>query len=154
MLAKLLLLFILVPLAELLLLLYIADQTSFAFTVGLIVATGVTGAALARWQGLRTIARIRDEINQGRPPAGALVDGLLILIAGALLLTPGLLTDLVGFSLLIPPLRAWVKRRVAKRLQASLHFPGPPGGDAGDEAWDLGPRRDEVIDSRMIDREQ
>ncbi len=153
MLAKLLLLFTLVPLAELLLLLYIADKTSFWFTVGLILVTGITGAALARWQGLRTIARIRDEFSQGRPPAGALVDGLLILIAGALLITPGLLTDVVGFSLLIPPIRTAIKRRVRKRLQASLHFPEPPGGDVGGDAGDQGPRRDEVIDSRMIDRD-
>lgn len=148
--AKLLLLFTLLPFAELLLLLAIAEQTSFWFTVGLILLTGIVGASLARWQGVQTVARIRRDLAAGQPPADALVDGLLILIAGALLVTPGILTDLAGFALLVPSLRKVIKRRVANRFTASLHVSSPPGAWTSD-AWSRGPRKDEVIDSHIVD---
>lgn len=76
----------------------------------LVLADGVAGALLWRWQGLRVLRRIHDDMTAGRMPADALVDGLLIFLAGALLITPGMLTDVVGFALLIPPIRAVMKR--------------------------------------------
>ena len=106
MLLKLLSLFILVPLVELALLLYLADASSWQFTLLLVIATGVIGTLLAREQGWRTWTRIRDELAAGRMPADSLLDGVLIFIAGALLLTPGVLTDLLGISLLVPWCRA------------------------------------------------
>src|SRR3972149_4678710 len=117
MLFYLFLLFTLVPLVELALLIWIGGQTSIGFTIALVLTTGIVGAALARWQGWRTRARIQDELHAGRMPADALVDGLLILVAGLLLVTPGVLTDAVGFSLLIPPLRTLVKRSVSAWLR-------------------------------------
>ncbi len=95
MLLILLLLFIFVPLVELALLLYLADTTSWQLTLGLVVATGVFGTALARSQGWRAWSRIRDELAAGRMPAEPLLDAVLIFVAGALLLTPGILTDLL-----------------------------------------------------------
>lgn len=149
--AKLLLLFTLLPFVELLLLIYIADQTNFLFTVGLILVTGVVGAFLARWQGVQTVAKIRRDLAEGRPPADSLVDGLLILVAGAVLLTPGILTDLFGFVLLIPPLRMLVKRYVGRRIRASLHIQTPQGSWTGGDRWDEQPRRDEVIEGRVVE---
>lgn len=74
-------------------------------TVGVVILTGFVGATLARWQGLRTLARIQGELASGRMPGDELADGALILLAAALLVTPGFLTDLLGAFLLIPPTR-------------------------------------------------
>ena len=115
--ARLALLFVLVPAVELALLYQLAGVIGFWPEVGLIVLTGLAGAALARYQGRETLRRLRAGMAAGRPPADAAVDGVLILIAGALLLTPGLLTDAAGFSLLIPGLRRGVKRAVAAGLK-------------------------------------
>lgn len=116
MLARLALLFVTVPLAELALLVWLGSRVGLVPTVALVVVTGIAGAALARWQGLATLARFRAALDAGRLPHRELVDGVLILVAGALLLTPGLLTDLTGFLLLAPP----VRRRVGERAVAAI----------------------------------
>ena len=117
MLVKLLLLFTLLPIVELALLLYLADATSWQLALGIVLATGILGAMLARRQGWRTSQRIREQLARGPMPGDALLDALLILIAGALLVTPGVLTDAVGFLLLIPPCRRLIKRRLVARFQ-------------------------------------
>ena len=91
-----------------------------SFPDPLVVLTGVTGAWLARLEGLRTLWRLRDDLAQGRLPGQALMDGMSILVGGALLLTPGILTDFVGFSLLLPPTRRAIQRRVTRRLEQSI----------------------------------
>ncbi|MCB0292521.1 MAG: FxsA family protein, partial [Calditrichaeota bacterium] len=103
--AKLLFLFIAIPLAELALLVKLGEVLGFWPTIGLVIVTGILGASLAKAQGFMIYARIQQELAAGRMPTGELLDGLLILIGGIVLLTPGLLTDLCGFALLIPPLR-------------------------------------------------
>ncbi len=113
---KLLVLFTVVPLIELALLIKLGQLTSVATTVAVVIFTGIVGAGLARREGFKTWSRIQHNIQQGISPADDMVDGLLILIAGAVLITPGLLTDALGFGLLIPPLR----RRIRKKL--SDHF--------------------------------
>ena len=105
MLARLLLLFVLVPLLELALLIKVGQHVGVWPTVGLVVLTGVLGASLAKQQGLLTLRQIERELEFGRIPAAQLVDGLIILIGGALLLTPGFLTDTLGLCLLLPPTR-------------------------------------------------
>lgn len=119
--SRLLLLFILVPLAEILLLIQIGKWVGFWPTVGLVLVTGVLGASLARDQGLQIIEQIRREFNQSSLPTDAMLEGLLVLIAGIVLLTPGVLTDLCGFLLLIPPLRRvvrdWIKRYAQKKIR-------------------------------------
>jgi UPF0716 protein FxsA len=110
MLFYLFLLFTVVPLAELALLVWLGGQTEWWVPVLLVLADGVVGALLWRWQGLRAIVRIQADMAEGRMPADALVDGLLIFLAGALMITPGMITDVAGFALLIPPIRAVVKR--------------------------------------------
>ena len=113
---RLLLLFTVVPLVELFLLVKLGTVVGVGPTIGLVIFTGVLGAWLARQQGLGVLRRLRVELAEGRLPAGALIDGLLILVAGAVLLTPGLLTDALGFVLLVPPTRAVVRRIVAARF--------------------------------------
>lgn len=115
MLLRLILLMTLVPLAELALLVQLTILwDSLLLTIGIVLATGLFGAALARHQGLKVWRRIRDSLSAGELPADSLLDGLFILLAAALLVTPGLLTDAFGFLLLIPPTRK-VARRLAKR---------------------------------------
>ena len=103
------LLFVLLPLAELAMLMVLADWTNWKVSLAVVIITGVIGAGLMRHQGLRALSRIRHELRHGRMPGDALVDSLLIVVAGALLLTPGVLTDAIGIVLLIPFTRPWVK---------------------------------------------
>lgn len=110
MLFYLLLLFTVVPLVELALLVWLGGQTAWWVPIVLVLATGMAGTMLWRWQGWKVARRIQEEMAAGRMPADALVDGLLIFLAGAFLITPGVLTDAVGFALLIPPIRAAVKQ--------------------------------------------
>ena len=87
-------------------------------TVGLIAATGVLGAALAKREGLRVWGEWREALEQGKVPAVGLVDGLLVFLGGLLLLAPGLLGDVVGVFLLVPPTRRLVANFVRARLEA------------------------------------
>lgn len=118
---KLLLLFIGLPLLEIIILVKLGEVIGFWPTIGLVVGTGVLGASLAKAQGFLVYARIQNELAAGRIPAGELLDGLLILIGGIVLLTPGLLTDLLGFALLIPLVRAlfkaWLKQKFGGMVQ-------------------------------------
>ena len=129
--ARLVVLFITVPLVELYLLFQITAWTqSPAATIALVLFTGFLGAWLTKQQGLQTLTRIQKAISEGRMPAQELVDGGMILFAGALLLTPGLLTDVFGFSLLAPACRT-VYRGLLKRYfpkpNIHVHVPGAGG---------------------------
>ncbi len=146
MLGNLLLLFTVVPLVELMLLVWIGTKTSLLFTICLVLTTGIVGASLARWQGWRTVRRIQDELAAGRMPADAMVDGLLILVAGAFLVTPGVITDLAGIVLLVPPLRALVKRRVAASLRRHIRVESVHVGGFRPDS----PGHDRIIDAEVI----
>lgn len=117
--ALLLLALVAVPLVELYLLFRLAGAVGFLATVGVVVATGVVGAALARTQGVQTVRRLQHRMANGESPSRELIDGALILVGAALLLTPGLLTDAAGFLLLLPftrpPIRAGLRRRFDRR---------------------------------------
>ena len=102
------LLFLIVPLIEVVILIQVGRAVGAGYTVILIIGTAALGAALLRWQGLATLARVRLSMDQGRLPATELIEGLLLLIAGALLLTPGFFTDALGFLALLPGLRKFV----------------------------------------------
>jgi UPF0716 protein FxsA len=144
MLFRLLLLFTLLPLVELAILLWIADRTSLWFTIGLVLLTGIIGAALAKLEGWRTVRRIQTDLSAGRMPADALVDALLILVAGALLVTPGVLTDLFGFSLLLPPFRKWMKGRLKRRFADRFQIRG---------YWRTGDRS-EIVDAKITSEDR
>lgn len=116
---RLLLLFILVPAIELSLLIEVGKVIGFWSTMGLIVLTGFIGSSLTRQQGLSVWTRFNGRMQQGQLPGTELVDGLIILVAGALLLTPGILTDVVGFLGLIPQSRKLIRSAVQKRIKVS-----------------------------------
>ena len=117
---RLLLLFIVVPAVELALLIEIGRRIGTLETIGLIVVTGIVGAAMARREGLRVLSRLREDVSAGEMPAAPLLDGVMILIASALLVTPGVLTDAVGFLCLIPAFRARVKRVLMRRIERAV----------------------------------
>ena len=116
MLGYLILLFTVVPIVELALLIKVGQYIGVGYTLGIVVITGVVGAYLARLQGFLTLRRIQEDINQGRMPTDRLFDGVLILCSGILLLTPGFITDIIGFMGLIPFTRnlfkRWLKRKI------------------------------------------
>ena len=120
MLSRLIFIFVVVPLLELAVLLRIGQWIGLMPTVALVVTTGVAGAALARQQGIRAFLAVQRELASGRLPGRALLDGLAILVGGALLLTPGVLTDLLGFSLLIPVSRQWLQRLARRNLERRI----------------------------------
>lgn len=120
MLSRLILLFVTIPLVELAILLQVGQWIGLWPTVGLVVATGIAGAALARHQGLRAFLAVQQELASGRLPGRSLLDGLSILVGGAFLLTPGILTDIAGFSLLLPFSRRWLQRAVQRRLERRI----------------------------------
>lgn len=119
---RLFLLFTCVPLVELYLLLKIGSIVGVLNTILLVIITGVLGAYLAQLQGLRTLERIRTLMAHGEMPGEPLIDALLILVAGFLLITPGILTDLLGFLMLIPatraPIRRWIRGQLERKFAA------------------------------------
>ena len=117
---RLLLLFVALPAIELALLIEIGSRFGTLHTIGLIIATGVIGAALARRQGLGVLTKIRKDTEEGRLPATSIADGVMILVASALLVTPGVLTDAFGFALLVPAFRGFVRRQVWKRVDSAV----------------------------------
>lgn len=119
---KLLLLFILVPLAELLLFATLGRELGWEKTIAIVILTAMLGAALTKSQGRVAMAKLRTALNEGRMPHQEATDGILILIAGAVLLTPGFFTDAVGFSLLVPPIRALIRTRLATKLKDKINI--------------------------------
>ena len=113
---RLLLLFVFLPMIELYLLIMLGARIGPMPTIGLIVLTGVIGASLARQQGLSTLAKIQNELKQGRAPTQELVEGAMIVVGGLVLLTPGILTDLFGFSMMIPGIRRSLARQFKVRI--------------------------------------
>ena len=124
MLSRLMCFFVATSLAELAILLKVGQWIGPWPTVALVVATGVGGAALARQQGLRALLAVQREVAACRVPGQSLLDGLSVLVGGALLLTPGILTDAAGFSLLVPASRRWVQRAIMRRLKGRISADG------------------------------
>ena len=120
MLWKLILLLTAVPLLELYVLVRLAAWRGFFVTVLVIFATGAIGAVLARMQGLLVIGKIQSELSQGKLPADSVLEGVMVLVAAALLVTPGILTDSAGFILLVPAgrrlviqvVKSWLKKKM------------------------------------------
>jgi len=116
----LLLLFVVLPAVELALLIEVGGRIGTPATIGLIALTGVVGASLARRQGLGVVRQLQSEMDGGRLPAGTLLDGVMVLVAGALLVTPGILTDVFGFLCLVPAFRSLLKAGVRRRLERAV----------------------------------
>ena len=137
MLGRALLLIVLIPLIELILLNQLLEQAGLPTTILVVLLTGVVGVSLTRRQGINAWRSIHQQMADGKSPSNEILHGVMILFAGAFLITPGLLTDCVGFSLLIPQLRIavgtrltrWFKARTVARFQTSVWPATPPGDD-------------------------
>ncbi|MHC4883840.1 MAG: FxsA family protein [Planctomycetota bacterium] len=116
----LLLLFIVVPLVELTLLFRLADVIGGGATVLLVILTGIVGSHLVRRQGTEVLRLIQSDLQEGKMPADRIFSGLLILLGGAFLITPGVLTDVVGFLLMVPGNRRFIISRLKERVQTRL----------------------------------
>ena len=129
------LIFLLVPLAEIYLLIKVGGIVGALPTVILVVLTALIGAVLVRWQGISTLFRAQQSLQRGELPAIALLEGALILIAGALLLTPGFLTDALGFACLVPSWRqgliTWFLSRKGTMSAQPPHGPSVHRGRGG-----------------------
>ena len=116
----LIILFIGLPILEFALLIKLHGMVGFLPTVLLVFLTGIAGATLVRRQGVNILFKIQQEMNAGNLPAPQMIDGVMILLAGALLVTPGLITDFVGFALLIPfvreQIRFWLRKQLEKKM--------------------------------------
>ena len=147
----LLLLFIGVPLGELALLLWIAEHTHWALPLAIVIVTGVIGVVMLRIQGVITFRKIRESLSAGKAPTDPLIDTGFFLLASGLLLTPGVVTDVFGLTLLFPPTRAayraaaksWFKSRFQVVTWASGMGPGP----------DQPPANGDVIEGDVIEGE-
>jgi UPF0716 protein FxsA len=123
--AVLALLFLVVPFVELFVLIQVGQAIGALPTIGLLVVMSVVGAWLVKREGLQILRRAQAQVRRGEVPGRELVDGVLVLLAGALMLTPGFFTDIMGIALLIPPVRAAIRslasaqlaRRAALRLE-------------------------------------
>jgi UPF0716 protein FxsA len=114
-------LFIGLPVVELALLIKLHGLMGLGPTILLVLATGIAGAALVRRQGIAILFNIQREMANGTLPAPQMIDGIMVLLAGALLITPGLLTDTVGFALLIPVVRASIRGWLRKKLEHKMN---------------------------------
>jgi len=137
----LLMVFVFTTLTELYLLIEVSDKIGWLNTIAWTILTGVAGSWLARHEGYRTLTTIRSEISQMRMPTDALLDAGLILFSGGLLITPGFLTDAVGFSLLIPFTRAGYRKMLAKWAKTRFRFEnfrtqsGFPNSHSAQQRW-------------------
>ena len=121
----LLLLFVLVPLGEIYVLIEVGQEIGALSTIGLCVLTAVVGAGLLRLQGLQTVRRAQENLNRGQVPAIEMFEGVALALGGALLLTPGFVTDFVGFLCLVPWTRRLLIHAALRRMQITY---GPPPG--------------------------
>ena len=115
----LLAIFIVVPLAEIYTFIKVGELIGPWWTIAIVILTALAGTTLLRLQGLAALNRANDAMRSGRLPVSSVIDGVGLLLAGALLLTPGILTDIVGFFLFVPPFRHGLARLIFNRIKAS-----------------------------------
>lgn len=112
----LILLFIVVPLLELYILIHVGSLIGVLPTIGICILTAVIGASLLRHQGLQTLARVQNKLSQGEIPATDMLEGVILLLCGFLLLTPGFFTDVIGFLCLVPQFRTFIATGILGKL--------------------------------------
>jgi len=117
---KLLILFVIVPVTELYILIEVGKKIGSLTTIGIIILTGIIGAYLVKGQGFMILKKIQNDLNEGIMPGDSLIQGVIILAGGILLLTPGFVTDIVGFIFLIPVSRNIVKKYLLKWLKGKI----------------------------------
>jgi len=104
----LLAIFVLIPATELYVLIEVGSEIGALTTIWLVILTALIGGWMVRHQGLAVMFRVREQLDRGEPPAIEMIEGVLLLMTGFMLLLPGFITDVLGFLLLIPPLRRWL----------------------------------------------
>lgn len=139
MLYKLFLLFIITPLVELALLIKLGEVLGFSTTFSLVIFTGAAGAWLAHQQGLRVIRKVNETLERGEMPTDPLIDGLLVVVGGAFLITPGIITDILGFTLVIPLTRKLIRKYIKQYIQSRIHMSVSAPGQAGFYYTSAGP---------------
>ena len=123
--------FLAIPLIEIAILIEIGKVVGATYTIMLVIGTAALGAALLRQQGLSTIKKVQRNMNQGSLPAIELIEGLMLLVASALLLTPGFFTDIFGFLALIPTLRRRIVQTfLANFIQSQINIRQKNTGDS------------------------
>ena len=117
--------FVAIPIVEIYFLITVGSAIGAPLTIGLIIFTAFLGALLVRAQGFSTFARVQTMLARGEMPAIEIFEGVFLLVAGALLLTPGFVTDAIGFACLTPPLRRWViQKLLAAGVWKGAQHPG------------------------------
>lgn len=152
-----LLLFLGIPVIEITVFIKVGGLIGVWPTVAIVILTAVAGTTLLRRQGLSTLFRLRQKLEEDRLPVQEVFDGLCLLIAGALLLTPGFVTDAIGLLLFIPPLRAWLGRRLAKWIIARGEFhvyTGGPGSWSSDDGPVIDGEYDDITPQERERRER
>lgn len=122
MVAVLFVVFLVVPFVELFVILQVGHAIGALNTVALLILISMVGAWLVKREGISVLRRAQERMAEGAVPGRELVDGVLILLAGALLITPGFLSDVVGVLLLLPPVRAALRGMVTRRLRRRTDF--------------------------------
>jgi len=126
-------LFLIIPIIEIYLLIKVGEIIGALPTIILVVLTAVIGAGLLRQQGLSTLARFQQNLSTGKLPAQELVEGILLAVGGALLMTPGFVTDTIGFLCLIPFSRKFIAATIIKN--STMKMTSKMGGFTQGEAW-------------------
>jgi UPF0716 protein FxsA len=142
----LVILLLLVPIIELTLIFKLGNWIGWIPTLLVVFGAGLAGVAIAKLQGFMAAVRVRQQLMHGVLPASELVDGLLIAVAGVLLILPGIISDVLGLSLLLPPVRAAVRRRLMLWFTHRFRIASLVAG-----AMPEGLRGDKIIDARVIE---
>lgn len=150
--ALLAVLFLVVPIVELYVIVQVAQGFGILPTLALLVLVSVVGASLLRSQGLGVLRRVNEALAAGRMPGRELVDGVLVVIGGALMLTPGFVTDAVGLALLLPPTRALVRLALVRRWRHRITVVSSMGGVGDGMGWP-GPGTARRVDVEVVDVE-
>jgi UPF0716 protein FxsA len=149
----LVILFVIVPIAELALIIQVGQAIGVWWTIALLIADSLLGSMLMRSQGRAAWRRFNQTTAAGRVPAREVLDGVLVIFGGALLLTPGFISDILGLLLLLPPTRAIARgvlvRRFAHRMVASVT--SAPRGRGPAAAWPANGHRDYDVEGRAVD---
>jgi UPF0716 protein FxsA len=139
----LVILLLLVPIIELTLIFKLGNWIGWIPTLLVVFGAGLAGAAIAKMQGFMAAVRVRQQLMHGVLPASEMVDGLLIAVAGVLLILPGILSDILGLSLLLPPVRVLVRRRLMAWFSQRFRIASIVAGER--------PTGDKIIDARVIE---
>jgi UPF0716 protein FxsA len=151
-------LFVLVPIAEISVLISVGSSIGAVNTILFVIFTAILGAYLVRQQGFATLQAYQAKVQSGQIPAGEIAEGIALLFAGAVLLTPGFITDALGFCLLIPPMRraiiGFMSRSIISRGSARANFYYQSGDHQGGDSQGYSQKSGTVIEGEYIDKDR